>query len=78
MTVFKKYRDGVVITCGGDGTVHSIGNLMIDTALNFAILPLVLGMTYMRAYTASVLLKTRLTIFLRVKRAKRMPFIFLN
>ena len=39
----EKYRDGVVVACGGDGTVHSIGNLMIDTALTFAILPLGTG-----------------------------------
>lgn len=35
----KKYADGVVIACGGDGTVHSIGNLVIDTNFTFAILP---------------------------------------
>lgn len=39
----EKYRDGVVVACGGDGTAHSIGNLMIDTALTFAILPLGTG-----------------------------------
>lgn len=39
----EKYRDGVVVACGGDGTVHSIGNLMIDTELTFAILPLGTG-----------------------------------
>lgn len=35
----EKYSDGVVIACGGDGTVHSIGNIVISTKFAFAILP---------------------------------------
>ncbi|RPA62424.1 diacylglycerol kinase [Aerococcus agrisoli] len=38
-----RYTDGVVIACGGDGTVLSIGNLVMNTSLIFAILPLGTG-----------------------------------
>lgn len=37
------YPDGVVIACGGDGTVNSIGNIVINTQLIFSILPLGTG-----------------------------------
>lgn len=39
----EKYSDGVVVACGGDGTVHTIGNLMIGRNLSFGILPLGTG-----------------------------------
>lgn len=39
----NRYRDGVVIACGGDGTVLSIGNLVMNISLIFSILPLGTG-----------------------------------
>ncbi|MEY8370589.1 diacylglycerol kinase family protein [Aerococcaceae bacterium 50-4] len=39
----ENYQEGIVVACGGDGTVHTIGNLVIGTKFTFAILPLGTG-----------------------------------
>ncbi len=39
----ERYPTGVVVACGGDGTVLTIGNLIMHTDLIFAILPMGTG-----------------------------------